>query len=335
MSFGSSARRHGQHWLALLAFALLTTMVATAVVAAPSFTFVVDDQGANDEPGQKDLTAQSSDLDGSTFYTAWMWDDTGWKGNNTGDACSLFDTDATANGLVDFAVCATVSENPAEIQQTRVYSCGDTRDDRCTNPVLLGTSIGDSWCSTAQTTPGGFGGTDTQSTCNISLASSQLNPPLTVLTNGTLLNTCSYPSQEPNSDPSDCVLTITNQDTAIGTLPSGSATWSVTLNDTATMNPIGATGTVVFKLWGVNTAGVCSTLIWETAAVTLVNGVASTVGATTANGSNVITQATTDADLVFWWTVDYAPSGAFNGSSSACGAEKTTITPASLAHVGT
>jgi len=23
----------------------------------------------------------------------WQWDDTGWSGNNTGDACALYDTD--------------------------------------------------------------------------------------------------------------------------------------------------------------------------------------------------------------------------------------------------
>lgn len=321
--------RHKGRWLAWLAVLLITGMLATTALAVPSFTFVADDQGENDEPGQKDLTAQSSDLDNGTFYTAWKWDDTAWKGNNTGDACSLFDTDG--DGLVNYAVCATVGGSPAEIQQTRVYSCGDTRDDRCTNPELEGTNIGDEWCSTSQVT-GQFGGTDTQSTCNISLAAagSGSPPPITDLDNATLLNTCSYPSQEPNSDPSDCVLTITNVDTSVGTLSSGTATWSATLNDTSTMNPLTATGSVVFKLWGVNTSGSCSNLIWETGSVTLVNGVASTVGATTVFGSNIITNVTVDADGVYYWTVDYTPGEGFNGSSSPCG-EATTITPASVA----
>ena len=325
MTFRPS-RRTGHRWLALLAFIVLTTMLATSAVAAPSFTFTADDEGANDEPGQKDLTAQASALDGTTFYTAWKWDDTGWKGGNTGDACSLFDTDD--NGLVDYAVCATVGGTPATIQQTRVYSCGDTRDDRCTNPVLRATNIGAAWCSTSSAT-GQFSGTDTQSTCNITLAAAGdgSTAPITDLDNGTLLNTCSYPSQEPNSDPSDCVLTITNADTSVATLSSGTATWSATLNDSATMTPIGATGSVVFKLWSDSS---CTSLVWETGSVALVSGAASSSGASTVSGTNVITNATVDGDGVYYWTVAYTPTGAFNGSTSTCG-EATTITPASVA----
>ena len=326
MTFRSAARRTGPRWLAVLALLLITTMMATSAVAVPSFTFVPDDAGANDEPGQKDLTAQASALDGSTFYTAWKWDDTAWNGKNTGDACSLFDTDSPGNGLVDYAVCATVGGNPAEIQQTRVYACSDRRSDRCTNPVLIGTNIGDSWCETSQVA-GQFGGTDTQATCNITLAEAGTNPPASDLDNGTLLNTCSYPSQEPNSDPSDCVLTITNVNTSISTLSSGTTTWTATLNDTATMSPLTATGSVVFKLWQDSS---CTVLQWETGAVALVSGIASSNGASTVSGTNVITNATVDGDGVYYWTVDYTPSGAFNGSSSTCG-EATTITPASVA----
>ena len=103
MSFQPSAPRKRRRWAALLVIVLLATgAFASTALAAPTFTFTVDDQGANDEPGQKDLTAQSSAVDGGNFYTAWKWDDIAWNGNNTGDGCSLFDTDS--DGLVNYAV---------------------------------------------------------------------------------------------------------------------------------------------------------------------------------------------------------------------------------------
>ena len=37
---------------------------------------------------------------------SWNWDTIGFSGANTGDACSLFDTDA--DGKVNFAVCVTI-----------------------------------------------------------------------------------------------------------------------------------------------------------------------------------------------------------------------------------
>ena len=339
MTLRTSAPHAKPRWLAVvLTVALAMLFVVSGALAALNFTFDDDDDGPNDEPNQKDLTAQSSAFDSVTgdFYTAWKWDDTAWSGKNTGDACSLFDTDSPTNGLVDYAVCVTVGGSPATQLSTRVYSCGDTRSDRCTNPIsLLGSKgAGDTtWCSLDGTAADQFpndppAGPDLQATCNISKVDADLAS-VAGLNNATLVNSCSYPSQEPNSDPSDCVKTITNVNTSVGTLSSGTATWSATLNDTATMSPLTATGSVVFKLWGVNTSGTCSTLIWESASVALVNGVASTVGAGTTSGTNTITNATVDSDGVYYWTVDYTPTGAFNGSSSACG-ETTTITPASV-----
>ena len=335
----SSSRRRSARWVALLVLLLVTGLFASSAVAAPVFAFDDDDQGANDEPGQKDLTAQASAVDSSApnhFFTAWKWDDTAWSGNNTGDGCSLFDTND--DGFVEYAACATVEggKGPAQVMFNSVtlYSCNNKWADRCGNPVVeLGPSTASGYCTVTDEATGMFDTFDTQIACDITKLAGDASPPISDLVGGTLLNTCSYPSREPNSDPSDCVKTITNEDTSIATQPSGTATWSVTLNDTATMNPITATGSVVFKLWGVNTSGTCSDLIWESGSVNLVNGIASSSGASTVTGSNVITNATTDADLVFWWTVEYAPSGAFNGSVSACGVEKTTITPVSLAHV--
>ena len=139
MTLSRSNPRAKPRWFALLAIVMLGTVaLATSALAAPSFTFITDEQGANDEPGQKDLTADSAafDLVTGDFYTAWKWDDTAWSGSNTGDACSLFDTDADGNA--NFAVCLTIAK-PAIETSTRVYSCDDTRPDRCTGSVLRGT----------------------------------------------------------------------------------------------------------------------------------------------------------------------------------------------------
>lgn len=342
MSFRPSSRHRGARWLALLVILLITGMLASSAIAAPVFVFDDDDQGANDEPGQKDLTAQASAVDSvapNHFFTAWKWDDTAWSGNNTGDGCSLFDTNQ--DGFVEYAVCATVEGGkgpvPVTFDSVTVYSCNNKWVDRCGNPVVeVDTLTASGYCTVTDEATGTFNpltDKDTQIVCDITKLAAEADQAITDLVGGTLLNTCSYPSREPNSDPSDCVKTITNEETSIATQPSGTVTWSVTLNDAATMSPIGATGSVVFKLWGVNTNGTCSESIWESDPVLLVNGIASSSSAGTASGSNVITNATTDADLVFWWTVEYAPSGAFNGSESACGVEKTTITPASLDHV--
>lgn len=209
MTFQSSSPHRGPRWLALLAIVILSLgLGATSAMAAVNFSFVVDDQGKNDEPGQKDLTAQASANDTITndFYTAWKWDDTSWPGGNTGDACALFDTDDDDN--VNYAVCVTVANSPATETSERVYSCGDAKPDRCTNPIVLEGSNG-GWCTVAPasaTFPPPPSGGDLQATCNISDIASDLTLP--GLNNGTLLNSCSYPSEQPNSDPSDCVLTF-------------------------------------------------------------------------------------------------------------------------------
>lgn len=321
MTFQPSAPHRRSRWLALLAIVMLaSSLLVTSAVAAPVFNFTADDQGANDEPGQKDLTAQASAFDTvpdpDEFYTAWKWDDTSWSGKNTGDACSLFDNDA--NGLVDFAVCVTVGTSGATELSTRVYSCKDTRSDRCTGAVLEGTEGSTNWCSVASAT-GQFGGTDTQATCNISQIDSDLSG-VSGLGNATLLNSCSYPSQEPNSDPSDCVLTITNVDVTASTLSGGSITWTATLTDTATLNPTTATGSVVFQLYSDST---CTTLIWTSDADTSAPFASGSTGGTP-SGGNAITNLTVNSTGVYYWIATYTPTGAFNGDSSACG-EATTI----------
>jgi len=199
-------------WFALLVLVCIGLAFAASAVSAlttanpPSFSFVSDESGANDLPGQKDLTAHAiaNSSTAGAFWVAWKWDDTSWSGNNTGDACALFDTDG--DGKVNSAICVTVGGKPLASQQAnspRVYTCGDTKVDRCTTPITLVSPI-QSACSVnpaaTPTYPNNPSGNDTQATCHVWLAD------LGVTTAAALINTCSYPSQQPNSDPSDCVL---------------------------------------------------------------------------------------------------------------------------------
>lgn len=176
--------------------------------AAAAFQCVNDTAGANDEPGQKDLTKMCVDyagVPGGTVATIWNWDDLGTSGSNTLDACNLFDTDN--DGKINYSVCVTTQGNPASIQALTTYSCGDDKVDRCTSPnavVSSGTtSCGVSSQSTDPFPAGDVYPTDIQGACTIQL--------LTVGgANSKLVDVCSYPSQQPNSSPSDCVIFTAN-----------------------------------------------------------------------------------------------------------------------------
>jgi hypothetical protein len=320
--------------MVVLALLLVIGMLAsTSAFAAPVFAFDDDDQGANDEPGQKDLTAQASAVDQSApnhFFTAWKWDDTSWSGNNTGDGCSLFDTNG--DGFVEYAVCGTVEggKGPAEVtfDTVTVYSCNNKWVNRCGGPEIeFGPSTDSSYCTVVDEAPGMFDTFDTQISCDITALAAAAG---ITIAPGTLLNTCSYPSQEPNSDPSDCVKTVTNVNTSVGTSSGGTTTWSATLNDTATMTPSNATGSVVFTLYS-DAACSAANLVWTSPSINLdANGQATTAGGGSPNNGNTITNATVDGDGIYYWIVTYTPTGAFNSSASTCG-EATTITPASVA----
>ncbi len=85
-------------WQVVFAF---SPFLYTQTASAAPFC-VVDTAGANDEPGQKDLTKLCVDYAGAptTVSTTWNWDQLGTSGNNTMDACSLFDTDGDGNILL-------------------------------------------------------------------------------------------------------------------------------------------------------------------------------------------------------------------------------------------
>ncbi len=124
--------------LLLVALLLSVTSLLLIGVAAAAPITVVDDNGADDEPGQKDLNSLSVDYNpGSAFDIAitWHWDDTAWSGQNSGDAQALFDTDGDGNA--NFTLAVKVSGTPAQYAHTRLYRCADSRSDRCQSPNEL------------------------------------------------------------------------------------------------------------------------------------------------------------------------------------------------------
>ena len=216
----------GNRLLALTAEGQSSGLVATSLLSATEI-MIVDDSGADDYPGQKDLNFFTFDygLPGAAaIAVSWGWDDTAWSGNNSGDACTLFDTDS--DGSADFSFCVTVKGIPAAFVSARMYSCGDGRSDRCTQPVLV-TAFASTGSASVVANADPFGtvgspefaashvqgntcGTrpgcytqDTVATAVIQLADMGG-------TAARLLNVCSYPSQVPNSDPSECVVTPNN-----------------------------------------------------------------------------------------------------------------------------
>ena len=198
----------------------LGLVIAGGTIAAAIPITIEDDAGPDDEPGQKDLNELTVDFApaGSDLEVTWNWDVISVSGQNTGDACALFDTDNDGNA--NYSLCV-VWDNGASYQTTILYSCGDGRADRCDQPVdvlaedtdgdgdleaLVGGPYG-STCSLA-TVPDTFGtramaqadtDLDTQASCVVELDDFGGMDAF-------LLNVCSYPSGEPNSDPSDCVL---------------------------------------------------------------------------------------------------------------------------------
>ena len=193
--------------------------------AVPEPYFAVPDSGgANNGPGQKDLTQMGwfEDLTtpGGPFIDLfWSWDEITVSGNNTLDGCALFDNNN--NTLIDFAVCATIERKSGQsagmfLKAVTVYTCVDSRNDRCGGPTLKSYTAADII----------GGGLKPNPLNNPPLANDELltnTDPFTegagypydttvrlkirrayLPANSGLTNVCSYPSQQPNSDPSDC-----------------------------------------------------------------------------------------------------------------------------------
>src|SRR5262249_8371470 len=199
-----------------IALAGWLALVATPVHAQQCTN---DLQGADDEPGQKDLDQFCivGSCGGSKTAITWNFDDTVWSGSNTGDGCALFDDNGDGNA--DRAVCVTI-EGAATMQANnpKCYTCGNTRPDRCTNSVLgtctttcsvvlaadpfaLNPAHLGNDCKDDSSCPNGSAccrSKDAQVDC--CLAPADAGP------GGVMIDGCSYPSQQPNSDPSDCTI---------------------------------------------------------------------------------------------------------------------------------
>src|SRR5262249_26411719 len=74
--------------------AAFTIALLIGLLSAPAHADCFQDaQGSDDQPGQKDLSefCLAGTCGGSSTTVTWNFDDTEWTGNNTGDACALFD----------------------------------------------------------------------------------------------------------------------------------------------------------------------------------------------------------------------------------------------------
>src|SRR5512139_2806116 len=108
-------------------------------LASPAFAerCIVDVDGANDDPGQKDVTQFCSAIgagDPYELHASASLDLTSLGGNNSADLCFLFDSDA--DGAINSALCNTLRGAPAGLANVRILSCDDTSTRRCNSANL-------------------------------------------------------------------------------------------------------------------------------------------------------------------------------------------------------
>ncbi len=251
-----------------------------------------DSDGVNDEPGQKDLTQECMAKSSvNPLVISWNWDVISMSGNNSADGCALFDTDN--NGLANYALC--VSWQGARVLQAgypQLYRCNDTRSDRCAGDAPLAISNG-SACAVelASDDPFAAGDSypqDTKAFCSINLAD------VGGATKSNLIDVCSYPSVQPNSDPSDCVVISTDK----GNLQ---VIKSVVPDDTTTNWNLGWTGSTPYNttVAGSGTTGIQA-----------VNAGSYTVSEFAGTGTDLSLY-----DLTWACTVDGAPSTSGSGTT--------------------
>jgi len=210
----------------ILLVVLLAALGTQVVNAEIVWLTAVDDAGADDLPGQKDLNFLETGIDNVTpgdLYFNFALDNTDWSGANTGDACVLFDS--SGNGMADYSFCVTVNGSPAAITIAQLWSCGDDNADKCSNPRALVTPFSSSAeVSIVEVDPFGLlGGTYFDPDHVIGATCSDTADPLSCYTWDTyietiisaadlalmgspkMINVCSYPSEVPGSAPSDCI----------------------------------------------------------------------------------------------------------------------------------
>lgn len=184
---------------ALFAQGVFSTITVPILTTPECFN---DSEGVNDEPGQKDLTKMCRDMSSSDpLIISWNWDIVSLSGNNSADACSLFDTDN--DGLANYSLCVTWLLDRQQISGSpNLYQCADTRADRCAGSTEI--SNPSSSCTVVLSTDDPFVDGDSypqdaQALCTINMED------VGGVTRANLIDVCSYPSKQPNSDPSDCV----------------------------------------------------------------------------------------------------------------------------------
>src|SRR6185369_5714031 len=176
---------------------------------------------------QKDLTrfcaggpacATSGIPPSAGAQVVWQFDDTAWSGMNTGDACVLYDTDGDGNA--NKAVCVTVVGAPGPVPpkdtammqagSPHCYTCADDNPIRCTNSVAVACT---STCAVDITAADPFAGNPahTGNVCKDTPGCLAVDTKVTCCVTagddgGQLIDGCAYPSQQPDSAPSDCVI---------------------------------------------------------------------------------------------------------------------------------
>ncbi len=198
ISFARLKQRLSSGAIAMLFIAAQVAAIAVPfinpAVAEAAPVCVNDQQQANDEPGQKDLTRFCEDAGNGSI--SWNWDELSVNGANTLDGCALFDTDG--DGFVNRSLCVSTTDGVAFTKT--IYTCNDSRVDRCSgantgNPATSSCSL--AVTATQPFAAGSNSPNDLTATCSPTAADTA---------GGDLIDVCSYPSGQPNSDPSDCIV---------------------------------------------------------------------------------------------------------------------------------
>ncbi len=206
----------------------------------------------DDEPGQKDVTELCVYEGESEFEltVTFNFDDTQWPGANTGNSCILFDSDFDT--FANYALCVTVENGPPATQASfspRFFQCNDDRYDRCSGAIEIETFASVCYVNTGGSEPSGedadpFAGeprgnnvctgtscltVDTFVKCLIAIDDIVYGEHCengNCVVSGAICgidsdcvpisDSCAVVSEEPNSDPSDCVTTSTEQNPCQG-----------------------------------------------------------------------------------------------------------------------
>src|SRR5262249_10204347 len=205
--------------------------VMSSMTIPYTFLSVTDQQGANDQPAQSDLSQMGRDNSDPYYYKIfWSWDSIDqWTGTgSTGDACALFDSDGDTK--VNYAVCGQITNqnaNPKVVVQTTgspfAFSCNNARTDRCGNPApksFTSTDIQAGPLPGSTASPAGNLITDTDPFGPTAPNGPGSNYPSDATLymkirkgffpgNPVLVNVCSYPSAGSggNNNPFDCIVT--------------------------------------------------------------------------------------------------------------------------------